>query len=112
MTFPDTPLHRLVLKLLKVSKPETLNTSDVIYDIECYPNIFTIVIYSPRKGEYFTFEISERRNDMARIEKVILNLRRDKRRMVGYNNLGYDYPVIHALVNYYRENRKYARGGR
>lgn len=111
MTFPDTPLHRLVLSLLNMNscEPErvcqTFDTMDVIYDIECYPNIFTIVIYSPRKDEYFTFEISERRNDMERIEKVIMQFKRNKRRMVGFNNMGYDYPVIHALINYYRGNR-------
>ena len=81
-----------------------MNRADIIYDIECYPNIFTIVVYSLLKEDYFTFEISERRNDMERIEKLVTNLKRDKRRMIGFNNMGYDYPVLHALINYSREN--------
>lgn len=79
-------------------------TDDVIYDIECYPNIFTLMIYSPRKDNYLKFEISERMNDILDIDKFVRWLGRSKRRMVGFNNVGYDYPVIHALLNYHREN--------
>ena len=63
------------------------------------------MIYSPRKDEYTTLEISERRNDMERLEKIISQLGRQKRRMVGFNNMGYDYPVLHALIKFHRDNR-------
>jgi len=106
MTFPDTPLHRLILRLLQPSTPVvTHDTTDVIYDIECYPNIFTVIIYSPRKDTYLTFEISERRNDVVELDKTIRSLGNQKRRMVGFNNMGYDYPVLHALLKFYRGNR-------
>ena len=101
-----SPLHSLVLRVLNRNAPEpvaTLDTSDVIYDIECYPNIFTVVIYLPRKDRYLTYEISERKNDMERLMKALKQIRNEKRRMVGYNNLGYDYPVMHALMNFYRD---------
>ena len=105
MTFPDTPLHRLVLRVLNRSTPSAplVDTLDVIYDIECYPNIFSVVIYLPRKDRYLTYEISERRNDMERFMKAMLQIKREKRRMVGFNNMSYDYPVIHAIMNYHRE---------
>lgn len=108
MTFPDTPLHRLVLRVLSrnvAPKPVYFaDTLDVIYDIECYPNIFTVVIYLPRRDRYLTYEISERRNDIERFVKVINRIKTEKRRMVGFNNMGYDYPVLHALINFHREN--------
>ncbi len=115
MIFPITILCRIIPGLLsretvkpvsETVKPvhETSETSDVIYDIECYPNIFTVVIYSPRRDVYHTFEISERRNDMERFMNAMVRIRQQKRRMVGFNNMGYDYPVMHALMNYHREN--------
>lgn len=105
MNFPDTPLHRLIARVLR-QKPTVpvVTTTDVIYDIECYPNIFTIVIYSPRKEQYFTFEISERRNEMPEINKIISRLGQRGHRMVGFNNMGYDYPVLHALINFHKGN--------
>ena len=106
MTFPDTPLHRLILKVLGItahSSPVLPTTTDVIYDIECYPNIFTIVIYSPSKDKYLTFEISERVNEMPEIERIIRGLGQRRRRMVGFNNMGYDYPVLHALINFHND---------
>lgn len=106
MSFPDTPLHRLILRVLnRAPEPvETLDTSDVIYDIECYPNIFTVVMYLPRKDRYLTYEISERRNDMKRFMDAMTRIKYHKRRMVGFNNMGYDYPVMHALINFHKEH--------
>jgi hypothetical protein len=106
MTFPDTPLHRLVLRVLNrsVTAPmPTVETRDIIYDIECYPNIFTVVMYLPRKDRYLTFEISERRNDIERFMNTMTRIKHEKRRMVGFNNMGYDYPVMHALINFHRD---------
>ena len=101
MIYTDTAWHRIIARLFR---PPTPATTDVIYDIECYPNIFTIVIYSPSKDKYLTCEISERRNDMAAINKTIRGLGQRGRRMVGFNNMGYDYPVLHALLNFYKGN--------
>lgn len=81
--------------------PPTTNPLDVIYDIECYPNIFSVVIYSLRKDEYLTYEISERRNDIIRLSNVITQLGKTKRRMIGFNNMGYDYPVLHHLLTFH-----------
>ena len=101
-----SPLHQLVSRVLNRSTPPSTvahDTLDVIYDIECYPNIFTVVIYLPRKDRYLTYEISERRNDIERFMKAMTQIKRENRRMVGFNNMGYDYPVMHALMNFHRE---------
>jgi hypothetical protein len=69
-----SPLHNLVLRVLNRKAPEpvaTLDTSDIISDIECYSNIFTVVMYLPRKDSYLTYEISERRNDIERFMKAM-----------------------------------------
>jgi hypothetical protein len=107
MSLPDTPLHRVIARLFRQNQAidDVLpTTTDVIYDIECYPNIFTIVLYSPSKDKYLTFEISERINEMHEIERTIRGLGQRRRRMVGFNNMGYDYPVLHALINFHRAN--------
>lgn len=72
--------------------------SDIIYDIECYPNIFTAAFYSPEQKKSVVFEISERKNQFPAFITFILRLGRRKATMVGFNNFGYDYPVIHSLI--------------
>ena len=76
---------------------------DVIFDIECYSNIFTAVFYSVETDRFETFEISERRNDFLKFVRFVLRLGKRRSRMVGFNNYGYDYPVIHALVDLFEK---------
>lgn len=71
---------------------------DWIYDIETYPNCFTLAIMSADKKEAWVFEISNRRNDDNAIRKLMKKIYVAKDRMVGYNNIGFDYPVIHYLL--------------
>lgn len=71
---------------------------DFIFDIEVYHNIFTAVFYDRESSRYFTFEVSERRNDAAMFCGFVHLLGAKGHRMVGYNNCGYDYPVIHYLL--------------
>lgn len=78
--------------------------NDLIYDIECYPNIFTCVIYSPSKHNYFVFEVSERKNEFSKLMATIRSLGQKGVRMVGFNNVAFDYPVLHCLLNLYSYN--------
>ena len=71
---------------------------DVIYDIETYPNFFSVVFYSVEKKNFVTFEISERRNDFKKLCATIRSLGRSGARMVGFNNFSFDYPVLHDLL--------------
>lgn len=75
---------------------------DIIYDIESYPNVFSMVARG--LGQEWIFEVSDRRNDSLAIVQFLDWLRDIGARMVGFNNVGYDYPVLHHL-------HRYGRGG-
>lgn len=45
------------------------------------------------------FECSQRKNEMAGLLSLLGELKRKKHRMVGYNNIGFDYPVLHDLLS-------------
>lgn len=74
------------------------NNRDVIYDLECYPNVFTGVFKHARTGTKSVFEISPRRNDLNALVDYLNYLRINNFRMVGFNNIGYDYPLIHLIL--------------
>ena len=69
-----------------------------IYDIETYPNIFTLSCLRDEDDAEWFFEISERRNDISELMGFLTALQNCDARMVGYNNLGFDYPVIHMIM--------------
>ncbi|QFS86603.1 MULTISPECIES: hypothetical protein [unclassified Marinobacter] len=75
-----------------------ITTNDYCYDIETYPNVWTCWVGSLRTGRSKTFEISRRTNDLGPFKAFIERIRTRGCRMVGYNNEGYDYPVIHYLL--------------
>lgn len=68
------------------------------YDIETYPNCFTIAIGDVDAQDCVVWEISDRANDVRLIIEAmnVMRLRGDV--MVGYNNEGFDYPVMHLLM--------------
>ena len=66
------------------------------YDIETYPNAFTCWFYDGTNWYYY--EISTRRNDLEAFRQHCMWLSANKTPMVGYNNIGFDYPVIHHIL--------------
>lgn len=74
--------------------------SDYIYDIESYPNIFTLCVHEANNLHVQLFEVSHRRNDFPALQKFIKWLTTHNHRMVGFNNVGYDYPVLHHMLSY------------
>jgi len=72
-------------------------TDYYIYDIETFPNIFTCVIENFQTGAEHVFEWSERRNDMVELMNFIEAIGKIQGSMVGFNNLCFDYPMIHAI---------------
>lgn len=72
---------------------------DVAYDVETLPNLFTCCIMplDEHDGTVWLYEISERRNDA----RTLVHALRSGyfRRMFGFNNLNFDSPIIHRLVN-------------
>lgn len=75
-----------------------ITTNDYCYDLEVYPNCFTFAVQSVRTGKSRVYEISIRKNELGPIKAFIERLRSRGYRMVGFNNMGYDYPVLHHLL--------------
>jgi hypothetical protein len=74
-----------------------LDAGDVIYDIETYPNCFTFyAIHATTKKEWL-FEISEFKNETQDLCLFMEILKKLNCRLVGYNNINFDYPVIHYI---------------
>ena len=75
--------------------------NDFPYDLECYPNVFTAVIVHAASGTEWIFEVSDRVNLSRQLLNFISTLgHHPGNRMVGYNNVGYDYPLLHALLRF------------
>jgi len=74
--------------------------SMVSFDIESFPNIFTFTARC--NGRKWVFEISDRKNDTLRLCMFIAVCKSLGVEWVGYNNIGYDYPVVHHIY----QNRK------
>lgn len=71
---------------------------DYIYDIETYPNVFLLGAIEPSTGQVWKFEISERRLDIHDLLQWVDMLKRTNARMVGFNNIHFDYPVLHRFL--------------
>jgi len=69
-----------------------------IYDIETYPNCFTFSIVREDGKHKKTFEISFRKNQINELFKCLNYLRDNELYAAGFNNLGFDYPVLHKLI--------------
>ena len=74
------------------------------YDIETFPNIFSCVIQNIDTSDIRVFEISSRKNDSVKFYKTLQWLSKVKKTMVGYNNLGFDYPVIQHFLSLQSQN--------
>lgn len=69
-----------------------------IYDIETLPNCFTMITKNPYAETVYCFEISERRDDSHNLFNFLNWLRGNQNAvMVGYNNMGFDWPVLDAM---------------
>lgn len=74
-----------------------LTPGDIIYDIETYPNCFSIGLQHRETKKRWIFEISDRYNGIQLFCTFIERMQRVGCRMVGFNNIGFDYPVIHFI---------------
>ena len=71
-----------------------------VYDLECLANLFTYTGYCPKEDKYYQFVICSWRNDL---KELYNHLTSRKIIMIGFNNLGYDYCLIHHILNHYDE---------
>lgn len=76
---------------MTVDIPET----DWVYDIETYLDLFCADITHIKTRTRFIFEVSDRIDQSREFVQFIYWLRDINARMFGFNNIGFDYPVIH-----------------
>jgi hypothetical protein len=72
---------------------------DWIWDLETYPNAFTFSSINANGEEPHVFEMSSRKNECVQMFSFLDRLRKNKDRMVGFNSLNFDYPIIHDLLS-------------
>ena len=69
-----------------------------VYDIEVFPNFFSVTVKNTESGIHKFFQISEIKNDMPEIVKLFCN---KNIYFVSYNGIHYDRPVIsYIILNY------------
>ncbi len=73
-------------------------TNDWVYDTEEFPNVFTIAFEHVDAPIKLLFEISDWRNDSQEIISFLHYLKNSNARMIGFNNIGWDYPILHTLI--------------
>ena len=71
-----------------------------VYDIEVYPNVFTCAVINLNDdSQDYVFEVSERKNHWEKFVKFLHRTRARKQYWIGFNNFGYDYQVIHQMLD-------------
>lgn len=69
------------------------------YDVETYPNVFTFSCINVDYVDRWYYEISSRRLDLGELVAFLYALRDARSSMVGFNNVGFDYPIIHYILS-------------
>lgn len=70
-----------------------------IFDLEIYPNCFLFSGKWRGQNEVQTFEISSRKNQRTELLQWLSYLQGLGAYFTGFNNIGFDYPIIHDLLN-------------
>lgn len=73
-------------------------SKDWIFDIETFKHAFTFTIVRADQDKYVTIECSHRKNEFARLIACFDHICKTKGRLIGFNNIGFDYPVLHDLI--------------
>lgn len=77
---------------------EVLFKDHIIYDLETYKNIFTYCSCNSDGTNLKVFEISDRKNETKELLKELRRLIVEKKSLVGFNNIGFDYNLIHYII--------------
>ncbi len=78
--------------------------SDYIYDLETYGNVFIFGAKFAGSNLSVQWEISDRVNESREIVEFCEELALQKARGVGFNNIGFDYPILHMLLKMRRSD--------
>ena len=79
--------------------PTIIDKPLYIYDLETYFDTFLFAGSFDGCSEVQVFEISWRHNQRQELLNFLSYLKSLDAFMVGYNNLGFDYPIIHDLID-------------
>lgn len=72
--------------------------NDIAWDIETFPNVFTVAFEHCWMPIRWAFEISPWKNESREIVAFFHWLASINARLVGFNSLGFDYPTTHLLL--------------
>lgn len=70
----------------------------IVYDEECYPNCWLIGAESLSADDFFVWEISQFRDDRGSLYEWLCFMQSNQLPMIGFNNLEYDYPLLHFVM--------------
>lgn len=82
--------------------------TNYVYDIETFKEIFTFAYENPEDPtDSGVFEVSRRQNDYPALRKFLFNAKKNADKHIGFNNIGFDYPVLHKLKNTCKPSASY-----
>ena len=71
---------------------------DYVYDIETYPNVFLAAFEHVEYPITLLYEISPWRNHGPALLQFLDTIRQHNGRLIGFNNLAFDYPILHMII--------------
>ncbi len=92
-------LHTVLISIVYLIGTQMNLDDAIIFDIEIFPNVFTLSMEHLRSDTCATWEISEFRDDRKELIKWFNYLFQNQIPMIGFNNINFDYPVIHMIMN-------------
>lgn len=78
-----------------------------VYDLESLSNLFTYTGYRPKTDTWYQYVICQWRNDAKLLYE---HLTEEKFAQCGFNNLAYDYPLLHHFLRHWKEEYEYHTG--
>lgn len=78
-----------------------------VYDLESLSNLFTYTGYVTKEETWYQFVISSWRNDG---QELFDHLTRGNFAQCGFNNLAYDYPLLHHFIRHWKGEYEHYTG--
>lgn len=78
-----------------------------VYDLESLSNLFTYTGYRSKTDTWYQYVICEWRNDAKELYE---HLTEEKFVLCGFNNLAYDYPLLHHFLRHWKGEYEYYTG--
>ena len=75
-----------------------------VYDLETMKNCFLYLGVDLHHRTRYLFEISDRKNETNKLLAYLSFLRKQQTTMMGFNNITFDYPILHDFITYGYQN--------